>query len=264
VINLKATIKNLLKSYANSSTYNAAYNLSRFLKKIAIFFSSLTFTDSKKTIHFIHIGKTGGSSVRHALSDISCSKHYKFFFHNHDVRLEEIPRGRKVFFFLREPSSRFVSGFYSRKRMGQPKYYQPWTVGETEAFSKFSSPNDLAESLSSQDNFLRDSAVRAMSEILHVKDSYSYWFKDHNYFLSRLSDIVFIGFQETLEADFSRLKLKLDLSAEVVLPANEEKSHKTPSDLDKKLSCSAMENLIRWYADDYTFLKFIQEVAFDK
>jgi hypothetical protein len=259
--NLTKTAKQILKQTVNPTTYDAIYNFNRSLKKLNLYVASSVLAGSKQSIHFIHIGKTGGSSVRYALSNPSCEQRYKFFFHNHDVRLEDIPREQKVFFFLRDPCTRFVSGFYSRQRMGKPKYYQPWTSGEALAFSKFDTPNALAESLSSEDNALRQAAFEAMSNIMHVKDSYLYWFKSQEYFLSRLSDILFVGFQESLETDFLKFKEKLGLTSEVFLPSNKNVAHKTPSSLDKNLSSEAKKNLMEWYAQDYIFLKLVKNLS---
>ena len=54
-------------------------------------------------------------------------------------------------FFVRDPISRFVSGFNSRLRKGLPKMYFPWAPGEKLAFSRFATPNQLALALSSSD-----------------------------------------------------------------------------------------------------------------
>ncbi len=71
-------------------------------------------------IHFLHIGKTGGTAVKYALSSYSKNEKYEIILHGHETKLKDIPNGEKFFFFLRNPITRFTSGFYSRKRQGRP------------------------------------------------------------------------------------------------------------------------------------------------
>lgn len=254
----KNATKHILSKNKNKQVYNLAYKIHRQIKKIDIYISSSFSMDCRQPIHFIHIGKTGGSSVRHALSNSACKERYNFIFHNHDVRLEDIPRGHKVFFFLRDPCTRFVSGFYSRQRMGKPRYYQPWTDDEAKAFSVFDTPNSLALALSSDCSELKQSAIDAMSSILHVKDSYLYWFSSHEYFLKRLPDVLLVGFQESLRLDFDRFKEKLDLPHEVQLSNDKTISHRTSNTVDKQLSNEAIKNLESWYKSDYLFIDLIK------
>ncbi len=49
---------------------------------------------------------------------------------NYVYILRNITEGEGIIFFLRDPTSRFVSGFYSRQRQGQPRYYSPWSSDE--------------------------------------------------------------------------------------------------------------------------------------
>src|SRR6056297_1213665 len=97
----------------------------------------------KKPVHFLHIRKAGGTAIKEALKDIAVKQNV--ILHPHKTRLKDIPEGEKVFFFLRNPVSRFVSGFNSRLREGKPRYNSPWNEGEKVAFSRFPTANDLAE-----------------------------------------------------------------------------------------------------------------------
>ena len=84
----------------------------------------------------IHIGKTGGSAVRDALIRAGVLDHYVLKFYGHWFKLTDVPKGEKVIFFLRDPISKFVSGFYSRKRQGKPLYNVPWRPFEEVARQK--------------------------------------------------------------------------------------------------------------------------------
>ncbi len=214
----------------------------------------------KRPLHLLHIGKTGGSAIKHALRRYPTIGRVVVFLHSHSVRLDEVPRGDSVVFFLRDPLTRFVSAFYSRNRQGLPRYFSPWSSGEREAFNYFRTPNQLATAISSSDPEERGRAYRAMRAIQHVGTSYWYWFKDEEYFRLRLPDIFFIGFQERLEEDFRILRSKLGLPDDLRLPDDDIIAHRNPSGLDTTLADGAIENLKEWYARDFAFVSLCEEV----
>lgn len=199
--------------------------------------------------------------MRYALGPYAVGSRYVICLHSHNVRLCDIPRGEVVIFAVREPISRFVSGFYSRKRQGMPKMFTPWIPDEREAFEYFSTPNQLAVAISSQNMEERDRAYRAMTCIGHVRSSYWDWFKSEEYFRSRLSDILFIGFQERLTEGFETLKSKLDIPENAQLPNDNILAHKNTEDGDKALTDEAVENLKKWYKDDFAFIALCEEVV---
>ncbi len=208
----------------------------------------------KRPVQFIHVGKTGGSAIKSALRPHRKHGSYVIILNRHPVRLQDIPAGDRVVFFLRDPLSRFVSGFYSRQRKGMPRHFSPWSPEEELAFGRFTSPNALAVALSSDDTTERLNARKAMKSIEHVRNSYWKWFEDEEYFRSRLNDIFFVGFQETLDADFGKLVEKLGLPADVSLPTDEVSAHRNPAFLDYELDPIAARNLREWYADDFEFI----------
>jgi len=213
----------------------------------------------KQIVHILHIGKTGGSAVKEALKPYLFAGKFKIESHDHGFRLKDVPKGEKVVFFLRDPIKRFISGFYSRKRKGQPRYNFPWSSGEKKAFVHFKTPNALAVALSSENKQLKESAVMAMKNITHVNTSYWDWFDSDTYFLSRFSDILFIGFQESLRDDFNMLKRILDLPKNLKLSNDDVVAHRNPGYLDTHLDAEAMKNLITWYQNDYEFFKFCKK-----
>lgn len=210
----------------------------------------------KPRMHFLHLGKTGGSAVKYAIEN-SRNPHtrYVVYLHPHATTLRDVPPQESFFFFLRDPISRFVSGFYSRQRQGRPRYFLPWTPDEKTAFEHFGSPNELAGALSSGDPQEKANARAAMNGILHVKDSYWNWFESTDYFSSRLPDLFFIGFQERLSDDFEVVKAKLGLP-EISLPQDEVHAHRNPANLDRSLEPQSVANLKHWYAADYELVDF--------
>ena len=107
---------------------------------------------------------------------------------------------------MRNPILRFISCFYGRQRQDPPRHNAPWTPAEEIAFCRFNTPNELALALSSDDQERRDTAVQAIRNIDHLKAPHWSWFTNERYFLSRSSDILLIGFQETLAEDFALLE----------------------------------------------------------
>src|SRR5205823_2768329 len=101
----------------------------------------------KELVNLLHVGKTGGTAVKHALRTALHAGGYCIRLCRHGVRLRDVPPGEKVVFFVRDPASRFVSGFYSRLRQGRPRYTSPWSRAEKAAFGRFGTPNDLAAAL---------------------------------------------------------------------------------------------------------------------
>ena len=210
----------------------------------------------KEVLHFLHIGKTGGNAIKFALKSAMPHERFDIDLHRHRVRLRDVPVGDKFMFFLREPISRFVSGFYSRKRQGYPRYTNKWSPGEEVTFGRFETPNALALALSSPDAVRRQEAEEGMGEITHVKSSYWDWFEDEAYLESRLPDLFFIGFQETLSGDYEVLKQKLKLPEHAKLPTDEINTHRNPEGIDKRLEPEAIENLRKWYAREFDCLEF--------
>ena len=206
-------------------------------------------------IHMLHIGKTGGTAAWFALQSAALPANVRLLKHRHGVKLPDIPAGESVLFFVRDPITRFISGFYSRQRKGQPRYYFEWSEDEATAFAEFSSPGELAESLTTD---RRQTAVAAFHSIQHVSDSYWGWFVNEDYFLERLDDIYFVGAQEQLSEDMTRLQRVLGIPGDLLLPESDVQAHRNPSHLDYELSEAAVFNLREWYADDYRFLELVR------
>lgn len=210
----------------------------------------------KKPVHMLHIGKTGGTAVNSTLRAYLDSARFRIVFHKHHTKFRDIPRGERTVFFLRDPLKRFVSGFYSRQRQGQPMYFSPWNEGEKVAFEYFETPDQLARALSSSEEDEKTKALNAMNSILHVNTQYWDWFENPDYCKSRIHDIFFVGFQERLSEDFNNLKKKLGIPEGAALPTDDKKAHRNPSSLNTRLSDEAVNNLKAWYRSDYEFIDF--------
>ena len=206
--------------------------------------------DRRPVAHFLHVGKAAGTAVRLALKEAEGSAHYRVVGHKHEDVLADIPEDDYFFFCVRDPIDRYVSGFLSRQRYGEPRYHVPWNKGETEAFTRFDSPNALAVSLSAGGTEQRD-AEAAMRGIRHVKTSYWDWFGDPEYFKSRADHVLWIGHVESL--DLGRLVVTLGLER-LDLPVDPERANRAVG-AKPEMSDLARQNLRQWYAPDYEFLE---------
>ena len=156
--------------------------------------SGIDDTREKARVHFLHIGKTGGSAIKQALETCLQTPRYQVLLHPHGVSLRDVPGGESVFFCLRNPVSRFVSGFYSRQRKGQPRYYSEWSPAEQEVFERFETPDQIARALADESSKDHAAARQAMVSVEHFAP-FRNWFVDLDYFRSRVDDVLFIGFQ---------------------------------------------------------------------
>jgi hypothetical protein len=238
----------------------AARSLNRLKRRIRLAYREapvrLDRMRGKRILHFLHIGKTGGTAVLTALLGVD-DRRYRFYYRGHHGTLADVQAGDSCFFFVRDPVTRFVSAFHSRQREGRPRYYYPWNAEERTAFERFKTPNELAVALSSDDADTRAAAERAMRGIKHIKTPLAWWSGTEEYLRQRRSAVLFVGAQEQLTEDFARLKALLGIEA--TLAQDEVTSHRNPGHLDRTLDPSAIENLRTWYAADYTRLTTLRE-----
>jgi Sulfotransferase family len=210
----------------------------------------------KVFVHLLHIGKTGGTAIKHAIGQSSnVTASHVVLCHEHGTVLRDIPVGDKVMFFLRDPVSRFVSGFYSRQRQGKPRYHSPWNPAEEDAYARFQTPEALGQALSSPDDEERIAAENAMNGIQHISESCWKWLGTPDELEARASDILYVGRQETLDSDFERLKAILNLPPHAKLPTDSIDAHRNPTSVDRKLSKFADDNLRKWYSADYDLIE---------
>lgn len=217
--------------------------------------------DPKPPLHVLHLGKTGGTALKQVLIDHGAASNHELLLHGHDVTILNVPVGQSFMFIVRDPLSRFLSGFNGRLREDRPRYHYPWRTEEKIAFAIFSSADQLATALSSEDEVERRQAEDAMRGIGHINTSYWYWFVDEKVFRSRLPDLFFIAFQDRLDEDFELLKRKLGLPAEARMPVDELVAHRTPAGFARELGDVARSNLEHWYERDLAFVQMCRHVA---
>lgn len=203
----------------------------------------------------LHNRKTAGTALRDMILQqeqrtsqmtVRCFEHAMTF----PKFVKHYPHARAIF-FVRDPISKFVSGFYSRLRQGQPRYYYPWSSAEKRAFKRFQHPNDLAEALSHRNPFKRYMAVSAMKSIGHVRHSLLDFLGSPTFLQQASERIAFIGHQPEFMTDVEHLRLLLKLDNDITAPNDETRAHRNPSHSDKFLSEKAIKNLKKWYKVDF-------------
>lgn len=218
--------------------------------------------DKRPVVHMLRIGKTGTTALEAALASCATATRYRVVVHGHDVVLSEIPEGERFFFAVRDPISRFASGFRSRQRRGRPRYDNPHTAQEAVAFARFNDPWELGEALSSSDPDLRVAAVAAMHGINHVRTSLLDWFGGEEQLRRRADDCLIVLRQEHLAAGCAELAGLLGVRPQdLALPTDPVTAHRSPLTAipDQRPSPTAARNLRQWYSRDYEFLQLVDE-----
>ena len=230
------------------------------------------------TLHFVHVGKTGGTAIKRALRDakhaywreetrhkVSETQYGPIKLHNHRFRFEHVPDDDYAFFCLRDPIARFVSAFYSRRSKGGEAYAGrfPWSAEEEQAFERFSTPQQLAVALTASDAAEREFAHWTMRHVRHLGFQQRFT-GPPDHVRARLSRIVYVARQETLARDWEQLKSLLELPSELELPSDPARAHRRDATDDAPLYSAAERSLRQWYARDYRLLEFFDELRAER
>jgi len=217
--------------------------------------------DRRQVIHLLHLGKTGGTALADAVARVNGDPRapVRFVKYGHKVKRADLPPGEPFVFAVRDPIARFYSGFYSRKRKGQPRTYVEWTPGEAAAFAAFPHAEELAAALFT-DGRQGVRALDAMRAIRHVRDFQIDWFDD----LARLFDVeppLAILRQHRLRDDFEALLAATGVATPAALPEDALGAHRNDYRDCPPLSPPARANLARWYAADLQFVALAEAWA---
>lgn len=206
----------------------------------------------KTPVHYLHISKTGGTSIIHHLTELNQNNNnpYEFCFYNHQVLLRHLPKDQQYFFSVRDPISRFVSGFYSTKNQNKGI---PWTSDEKIAFDFFSDANDLAENLFVT-SAVGSRAHDAMLAIKHVAGFQCSWLDPQRQLETHPP--VHVLFQETLESDFNALLSKLALD-----PISLTVKNNAVDQSNLSLSQTAIDKLKIWYQRDFAVINRLRTLS---
>lgn len=208
----------------------------------------------------LHIGKTGGTAantVLKAAKKLRLARRVGIY--GHHVSLQDVVdrnKTRNLVFFIREPTSRYISAFNSRLRMGYPRHGNEWTEKEEIAFAHFKTPNQLAEALSSGDAELRRQAKDAMTGIRHLRRDYRHYLGSVELLEQERDRIYFIGATESFESDFCLLRKLLGVPDDLELPTDDYGAHRTPDGFEKTVSELGRRNIENYYTVDYEIYRW--------
>jgi hypothetical protein len=217
---------------------------------------------------FIHIGKTGGSTVQKVLNIKQYHLHKNYNL-NH-----------RFIIWIRNPITRFVSAFNMsyvnvnfKKFIKNTNGLKPRSVllkvridrylsKETDyIFSKrydelinfFKTANNLAEALSSKNINLRKKAEELMNDPHeHINKGIGWYLNNGNFIKNHNNKILFVGKQETMMEDIEELSVILNKKIKL----NEEtRINHYSTNQSKYLSPLAIKNILIFYKDtDYAAL----------
>jgi Sulfotransferase family len=208
-------------------------------------------------VHFIHIPKTGGTAIKHALRTFR-GQETRFgpitVHKGHQFRLADVPPGDVALFCLRDPIELFKSAFDSRLHKGAPRWFFEWTPAEEQVFTRFPTSHALALALASPDPEQRRHGDAAMRSIRHMR-GIRRTLGSPREVIARRKQIIYIGRQETLDADWERIRALLELPADVRLPTDPRKAHRRERTDERPLDDAAKAALREWYAREYEILR---------
>jgi hypothetical protein len=229
-------------------------------KLASLLFKKITPEREANELQFLHIGKAGGNSIKFAFEKgLETSGHQATGDHKsiktwgHKYKLGFFADDAEYIVNVRDPVSRFYSGFYSRKRKGKPKKDVPHTLFERIAFRNFAHANELAEALSNSSVLRRINAAIAMTTIGHVSQLLCSWFTVKSLQKQPPFAVLELG---TLQACMSDLARKLGVDG-FQLPKDNFHSHANDYSETAPLSDRARENLELWYAEDYKVYRYL-------
>ena len=214
-------------------------------------------TAARRVIYFLHIGKAAGSQVKAMMAQVNQARRDILFLgQDHDVTLADLPQPADYFFSIRDPITRFRSGFYSRKRRGRPLNDVAWTEYEEAAFTRFEHASELAEALFEPGEVGLD-ALAAMKAIRHTAQDQIDWFA----LTGNIFDVrppVWVLRQEHLEADMNVLIERLGIDFTPAPRRDAKGAHANDYDGIPALTEKGQDNLRRWYAQDFAFYEAVE------
>ncbi|RYH01033.1 hypothetical protein EU805_15635 [Salipiger sp. IMCC34102] len=208
-------------------------------------------------IHFLHIGKCAGTQIRNVSRQLKeQSADRRIVKHGHAIFLRDLPPQADYFFSIRDPISRFRSGFYSRKRKGAPRLYNKWSKYEKPVFAEFPHANDLAESLFAEGP-LGPRAWAAIKSMGHTGQNQSDWFCPCGTFLD-IRPPLWIIRQERFDEDLQTFLQVTGLAAHgasLTVSRDSLQAHANDYSDVPPLSDLAKANLRKWYVQDFEFYR---------
>ncbi|RYG92617.1 hypothetical protein EU803_00490 [Loktanella sp. IMCC34160] len=217
----------------------------------------------------MHVGKTGGTYVKRLIRGALDAPKLqepqvlqdRIVLLNHCTLAEAEERFGEpsgLVITYRDPIERFVSGFYCRQRMGLPDHRARWDSGEAAAFSYFSTANDLAEALSSEDPIQHSAAHFSMHAIRHIRRGYQFHFGNPTRFAFDYASRV-LACVETRNLAYCGHKIIEAVGVEVAAPSVPPLAPTTPN-YPKEISDLAQSNLRATWTVEFEYFDMFRDL----
>jgi len=222
-------------------------------------------------ICLIHVGKTGGTYIkdiiRHAtgtavarepqiINDNLVLLDHKTLTETANIYGEDY----RFAFVFRDPTERFISGFYSRLRMGIPDRKVIWSAREAAAFAFFKTPNDLAEALYCDDAYTMSAAHYSMNAIRHLHRGYEFHFgKQTRFAVHKQDKIVTCIDLKNLDINIRPFLNQIGIE-QINIDIDQHSKMRTITDHSKHLSELARISLKEFWKSEYDFYELFQKL----
>lgn len=211
------------------------------------------YRDSDDELIYIHIGKCGGASVRHAIENSADMKRRFRSVSTVHVMKPPILRKSRYIIVVRNPISRALSAFNWRyKLVVETEAQRHRLPGEYEALTRYGTLNAMAEALY-VDGLLVQTTAAEFRRIHHLKEDIAFYLSD------LLTTISVEQIYAVLTTEFLDLDIERYLSVSVT-----RRTHENRSSLEANrlwLSDTARENLRRFLNEDYAVLGTLSEMV---
>lgn len=215
-------------------------------------------------IVFIHVGKTGGITIRNifgknGIKQLIDTEHVGF-------KLNKNCDYEHILISIRDPVSRFVSAFNWRKINKRKKLISQNKKKELRLLDHFKVPNNLAEALSSSDQKEKQMAIDAMKTIGHIN-------KPLDKYVSGVETLKHLYNSGTKFYVINTNNLSLDTKncLEKVMQNSYNKTYEISTDVPYTnvstkskdsvyISDFGRKNLQEWYANDYTCIDYLNSI----
>lgn len=204
------------------------------------------------TTAFLHIPKTGGTAIRTAIESVAVAEdgnRVRYF--GHRSNLDDLA-AYEVFFVVRDPIERVISGFHSRRRMGLPRYHSVHTPGEAATFRRWPELEPLVLDIATGDT----DALAAWDTVAHLRPL-STWLVSTD--VIEASNITYIAELSTLGREWPQMRALCGLGDDIELPSSPVASHRAP-ERPPELSGNARAALRLLLAEDYELYACCQRV----
>lgn len=223
------------------------------------------FVNQGGTLHFIHIGKTGGTyAIDSGLFERLRTPHHHPIIVNHWHWLilgnleknKPDPRNHMYIFFVRDPVDRWISSHLSRLRQGCPCHCHTGGKKELEAFHLFPTPNSLAERIGTE------LGKEANERLFHNQRDIAFYMNGIDNLRLLTDKIAFVGDSRHIDRDMITLYKRLGREAPVI--SKNVASHAAPESLKdlKYISPYGLCELEDHLWEDYEVTDFLHANGF--